>query len=98
MNTKKVPLYITDVFEPWCYVRDHYGGPEQLPLLVLLENCTTKRGPVIIYQISVDEQQHTITLTTGEGALEISEKNQWKLKHGTTSNGTGRTIFTHDFD
>ncbi|GEM_PF-4780105 len=94
----KVPRYITEVLEPWRYMRDHYGAADQLPLLVQLENCSSRHGPVTITAISIDETRQTVTLVTTEGAIEISEATQWKLRNGKTNNGTGKTIWTHDLN
>lgn len=87
--------YLTEVFEPWCYVAQTYGDPIQLPLLVILQNTTCTKGDILIINISIDQAHQTVTLTTNQGIIEINENNRWVIKLGKTKAGLGQYIFAH---
>lgn len=94
----KKSTYETEVFAPWCYVYATYGSEDQLPLLVVLQNCSQVKGDVRIERILVDDALKTVTLATNQGTIEISERNQWTIKLGKTNAGHGQVIFTHHIE
>lgn len=90
--------YLTEVFEPWCYVAQTVGNEAELPLLVILQNCTETKGDVLIERISVDEALHSVTLVTNQGIITINENNRWVIKLGKTQAGRGHNIFIHHLE
>lgn len=85
--------YVSEVFERWCYVAEHYLYESCLPLTVLLTNCTQKRGPVEIKNILVDRQTQTVkVITTANEVIAIDQAHQWLIANGKTK--SGKTIWT----